>query len=247
MSTYQIPTETIKLPSQGLVYSLTDPLSNGEIEMKYMTAREEDILTNVNYMKDGTVIDRLLKSLIVSKIDIDNLIVGDKNAIIVAARILGYGKDYEFKYTDTKGKEQIAKIDLTTLKEKNLPVSHSKGQNEFEFKLPNTSNIVKFKLLTHKDEKDINLEIKGLEKIDPSQTYDVSTRMKYIITEINGQRDKSSIRSFVDNALLASDARALRKYMTDISPDIDLKYYPNDTAEGIDIPLLSFFWPDAGV
>jgi hypothetical protein len=211
-----------------------------------MTAREEDILTNVNYMKDGTVIDRLLKSLIVSKIDIDNLIIGDKNAIIVAARILGYGKDYEFKYID-KGKEQTAKIDLTTLKEKTLPKNYIKGQNEFEFKLPNTNNVVKFKLLTHKDEKDINLEIKGLEKIDPSQTYDVSTRMKYIITEINGQRDKASIRSFVDNALLASDARALRKYMTYVSPDIDLKYYPNDMAEGIDIPLLSFFWPDAGV
>ena len=98
----KFPTEMVELPSKGLVYPEDSPLRSGQVEMKYMTAKEEDILTNQNYIKQGIVLDKLLKSLIVSKIDYDDLILGDKNAIIVAARILGYGKDYTFKY---KGEE----------------------------------------------------------------------------------------------------------------------------------------------
>ena len=100
MSEFKFPSETVELPSRGLVYPESNPLSSGTVEMKYMTAKEEDILTNQNYIKDGTVLDRLLKSLILSKINYEDLIVGDKNAIMVAARILGYGKDYTFKYED---------------------------------------------------------------------------------------------------------------------------------------------------
>ena len=93
-----IPTETIDLPSKGLIYPSDNPLSSGKIEMKYMTAKEEDILTNQNYIQKGIVLDKLLQALIVSKINYSDLIVGDKNAIMVAARVLGYGKDYEFEY-----------------------------------------------------------------------------------------------------------------------------------------------------
>ena len=93
-----IPTEIVELPSQGLIYPESSPLSSGKIEMKYMTAREEDILTNQNYIQKGTVLDELVKSLIVSNINYDDLCVGDKNAVLVAARILGYGKDYSFSW-----------------------------------------------------------------------------------------------------------------------------------------------------
>ena len=106
---FQFPSEIIELPSKGLVYPSTNPLSSGKIEMKYMTAAEEDILTNQNYIQKGIVLEKLLKSLIVSKVNYDDLIIGDKNAILIASRILGYGKDYEFMY---KG-EKIS-VDLTS-------------------------------------------------------------------------------------------------------------------------------------
>jgi hypothetical protein len=95
---FKFPTEMVDLPSKGLIYPEDSPLAEGKIEMKYMTAREEDILTNQAYIKQGTVLDKLLQSLIITKINYDDLILGDKNALFIAARVLGYGKDYTFEY-----------------------------------------------------------------------------------------------------------------------------------------------------
>src|SRR6056300_83601 len=114
-SKFKFPTEVVELPSTGLIYPKDNPLSSGKLEMKYMTAKEEDILTNQNYLAKGIVLDKLLESLIVSKINYNDLITGDKNALLIAARVLGYGKDYEFSY---RGEKLI--IDLTTLNDKNL-------------------------------------------------------------------------------------------------------------------------------
>ena len=115
MAELKLPTETVELPSKGLVYAKENPLSSGKIEMKYMTAKEEDILSNPNYLKQGTVFDKLLRSLIVSKIDFDDLVVGDKNAILIAARILGYGKDYQVKYPHpVTGDEELVTVDLSS-------------------------------------------------------------------------------------------------------------------------------------
>jgi hypothetical protein len=247
MAEFKIPTETVTLPSKGLLYPKESPLSKGEIEMRYMTAKHEDILTNANYIRQGTVLDKLLKELIVTEIDYNELLVGDKNALLIAARILGYGKDYTISYG---GKE--VNIDLTQLSEKEVDFSLFKAsENEFSFSLPNSGNVVTFKLLTHGDEKKIDAEIKGLQKINPNASTDLTTRLKYMITSINGDRDIKTVRDFVDNALLAPDARALRKYYATIQPDINMKFIPQDedyVGEGIDIPVsLNFFWPDAGV
>jgi hypothetical protein len=247
MAEFKIPTEQVTLPSKGLLYPKESPLSKGEIEMKYMTAKEEDILTNANYLRNGTVIDKLLQALIITPIDYNELLVGDKNAILIAARILGYGKDYAVSYN---GKEVT--IDLTTLGEKEVNYSLFKaGSNEFTFTLPKSQNTVTFKLLTHGDEQKIEAEIKGMQKINPLGSYDMTTRMKHIITSINGQRDQKDIRDFVDNYLIAKDARALREYYAKIQPDINLLYKPEDgnyTGEGIAIPIsLNFFWPDSGL
>jgi hypothetical protein len=247
MAEFKIPTEQITLPSKGLLYPKDSPLSKGEIEMKYMTAKHEDILTNANYIRQGTVLDKLLKELIVTDIDYNQLLVGDKNALLIAARILGYGKDYTINYG---GKEVT--VDLTTLENKNIDYSLFKaGENEFTFNLPNSGNTVTFKLLTHGDEQKIETEIKGLQKINPNVSTDLTTRLKHMITSINGDRDVKSIRGFVDNALLAPDARALRKYYITVSPDVNMKFIPQDedyVGEGIDIPIsLNFFWPDSGV
>jgi hypothetical protein len=161
---YKFPTEIVELPSKGLLYSEDNPLSSGKIEMKYMTAKEEDILTNQNYIRQGTVIDKLLQSMIVSKINYDDLLVADKDAIMISARILGYGKDYVFTYNG----EEVT-VDLTTMKEKLLDESLVKTPrvNEFQFTLPHSGNEISFRLLTHGDDKKIEQELDGLKKIDP--------------------------------------------------------------------------------
>ena len=116
MAENKFPTEVVSLPSKGLLYPKESPLSSGEIEIKYMTAREEDILTSANLIKKGIVIDKLLESLIVNKqIKVDELLVGDKNAVLIASRILAYGKDYTVTFM---GKE--VKVDLTKLKDKKM-------------------------------------------------------------------------------------------------------------------------------
>ena len=236
-----IPTEIVDLPSQGLIYPESSPLSNGKIEMKYMTAREEDILTNQNYIQKGTVLDELVKSLIVSKVNYDDLIIGDKNAILVASRILGYGKDYKF----TWGGEEY-EIDLTTVENNPLDTKlFKKGINEFDFTLPATNTPITFKLLTGNDEKKINAELEGLKKINKNSSAELSTRLKYIITSVNGDRESKSIREFVDNYFLARDSRALREYIKEVQPDVDLTFFPNGSNEKVSIPVgLNFFWPD---
>jgi hypothetical protein len=251
MAELKIPTETVTLPSKGLLYPETSPLAKGEIEMKYMTAKEEDILTNSNYIKNGTVIDKLLQALIITPIDYSELLVGDKNAILIAARVLGYGKDYSFKYS-SNGQEVEATVDLSKLEDKVIDEKlFKRGSNEFLFTLPHSGNNITFKLLTHGDEQKIDAEIKGFKKINPNLSYDITTRLKYTITSVEGKRDQKEIRDFVDNYLIAKDARALREYYNKVSPDINIVYKPEDedyTGEGINVPIsLNFFWPDAGV
>ena len=159
---FSVPTETIELPSKGLLYSSDSPLSSGKIEMKYMTAKEEDILTNQSYIQKGIVLDKLFQSLIVSDINYDDLLVGDKDAIMLAARVLGYGKDYTFTYD---GEEYT--VDLTKFDNKELDESkYTKGINEFSFILPNSKLPITFKLLTHGDDKKIQAELDGLKKIN---------------------------------------------------------------------------------
>jgi hypothetical protein len=248
MAELKIPTELVSLPSKGLLYPESSPLSKGQIEMKYMTAKEEDILTNVNYIRQGTVLDKLLQALIITPIDYNDLLVGDKNAIMIAARVLGYGKDYTFKYT-RDGQETEASVDLSSLEDKKVDFSQFKrGVNEFAYTLPHSGNLITFRLLTHGDEQKIEAEIKGLQKISPGLSADVTTRLKYTITSVEGKRDQKDIREFVDNYMIARDARSFREYYSKISPDINLTYYPDGAEEGIDIPMsVNFFWPDAGV
>ena len=250
-SKFTIPTEEIELPSKGLLYPKDSPLASGKIEMKYMTAKEEDILTNQNYIAKGTVLDKLLESLLVSKINYNDLITGDKNALLVAARVLGYGKDYSFRaFNPNSNQAEDFTVDLTTLKDKNLNPKDLKeeGVNEFEFNLPNSKTIITFKLLTHGDEKSIDRELEGLKKIKKDILPEATTRLKYMVTSVDGDREKKTIREFVDNYLLARDARALREEIRRISPDVELKYYEDGDEEGIRIPVdLTFFWPDSRI
>jgi hypothetical protein len=238
---FKIPTETIELPSKGLLYEEGSELANGMVEMSYMTAKHEDILTNQSYIKNGTVLDKLMKSLIVSKINYDDLLIGDKNAIMIAARVLGYGKDYTF---DLYGESHT--VDLSTIESKPLhPTVETRKKNDFEFVLPESGNRVTFRFLTHKNEQEINRELEGLKKINKDNSPDLSTRMKHIITSVEGSSEKKDIREFVDNYLLAKDSRALREYIKELQPDVDLTFFPSEDGVGVNIPIgVNFFWPD---
>ena len=240
MSEFKFPTEIIELPSKGLLYPEGHPLRSGKVEMKYMTAKEEDILTNQAYIERGIVLDELLKSLVITKINIKDLIIGDKNALLVAARILGYGKNYTFNYNNSQ-----YTVDLSTLE--NKPFDESSiipGENNFPYTLPDSGTPITYKILTGHDENKIDAEIKGLKKINKDNSPELSTRLKYIITSVNGSSEPKDIRTFVDTYLLARDSRALRKHIKETQPDVDLTFI-DDSNEEIAIPInLNFFWPD---
>lgn len=238
---FKLPTETIELPSKGLVYPEGHPLAEGTIELKYMTAKEEDILTNTALIQNGTVLDKLLESLIITKVNFSDLLIGDKNAILVAARILGYGKDYTFKYLG-----QDYTVDLSLLEPKPLDESlYTRGQNEFEFILPSTGTRLTFKLLTHGDELKISQEIESLKKLNKLSSPDLSTRLKHMILSVEGSYEKKDIREFVDNYFLARDSKAFREYIRNLQPDLDLTFFPERTEIKVDIPIgIGFFWPE---
>ena len=183
-----------------------------------------------------------MKSLIVSKVNYDDLIAGDKNAVMIAARILGYGKDYTFNY----GSEEYT-IDLTSIENKPIDEKNfTKGVNEFSFTLPHSKVDVTYKLLTNSDENKIQAELDGLKKINKNLVPEMSTRLKYIVTSINGNRDNRYIREFVDNSFLARDSKALRDHIKNVQPDIDLTFFPTDSENRVGIPIgINFFYPES--
>ena len=238
MAELKFPTEEVELPSKGLIYPKDNPLSSGKIEIKYMTAKEEDILSNSVYIQKGVVLDKLLESVVVSKVNINDLVIGDKNALLIATRILGYGKDYKFTL---KGKEET--IDLTQLENKPFEIAEE-GKNEFAFTLPHSGTNITYKILDGHDEKKVEREIQGLKKINPDSSTELSTRLKYIITSVEGDSETKTVRNFVDNYLLARDSRAFREHVKQTQPDVDLTVVL-DSGEEVTVPIgLSFFWPD---
>ena len=249
------PTEVIPLPSKGLLYPVDHPLADGFIEMKYMTAREEDILTSQNLIKQGVVLDKLFESLIVTPVNYGDIYSGDKNAIMVAARLLGYGNDYTVEIEDpfSDGEKQTVTIDLSQIEHKEVDFSlFENRKNEFDYVIPNSKRTITFRLMTHQIEKDIQAELKAANKtfIKTGIDTELTTRLKHIIIGIDGERGRAAINHFVDNELFALDSRALRKYMREISPDLDMRFTFVSNATGevkeLDIPMdVSFFWPNS--
>jgi len=251
MAEFKFPTEVVDLPSKGYFYVDGHPLSSGKVEVKYMTAKEEDILTSQNLIKKGVVFDKLLSALVVSDIKIDDMLVGDKNALLIAARILAYGKEYKFDYIDPLTSEKHrSSLDLTTLDDKVLDFKKTeKGKNEFEFTLPASKRLLTFKLLTAGDEKMVDKEISSLKKISKLSGVDptITTRMKKAIVAVDGDREIATIRNFVDNEFLSIDALQFRKHITDVTPDVNMTYYEtisDGSEEEMTVPMtVSFFWP----
>jgi hypothetical protein len=246
---YPFPTEVISLPSKGLVYPESSPLASGEITIKLLTAKEEDILTSTNLIRKGIVLDKLLESIIVEQgVKIDDLFIGDKNAILISSRILAYGSDYNITITDPTENEQVdVKVDMSKLNMKEVDETLFNRNNEYQFTLPKANVIVKFKLLTHADEIAINKDIEASEK-NLKQPNEVTARFRRIILEVDGNRDTGFISNFVMNRLESKDARALRNYINKITPDVDFTFeytspFTGDK-EALKVPVgVDFFYP----
>lgn len=250
---FDFPTEVIELPSKGLVYPVGHPLSKGTIEIKYMTAREEDILSSQNLIKKGIVLDKLFESVVVEPgLDIGDILIGDKNAILLATRILGYGAEYEVEVTDPFTLErQRVMIDLAEVQIKEVDETKLNSQNRYEYTLPTKGIKIVFKLLTHKDEVEIAKELQALEKLGKGKmgvSPDITTRLRYMIVSVDGNSDRAYINKFIQNDFLAMDTKAFRAYVKELSPDLDLKFeFVSDLTgekEVMSIPFgVSFFYP----
>lgn len=248
VTTEKFPTEIIDLPSKGLIYSEDSPLSSGKIELRYMTAKDEDILSTQSYIVQDVVFDKLFESLIVSKIKYDDLVTGDKNAIMLAAASLGYGEMYNTVVETTEGKKIPITINLKEIPFKEIDETlFTKGKNEFTFELPRSKAVINFKLLTVGDSKKINEETKALKKHNIAEK-NLTTRLRYMIKAVNGKTDQGEINKFVNN-MLAMDSRALREYVSKIQPDVDLNVEVSDPESGeifrgnFEIGL-NLFYPD---
>ena len=243
----KFPTEVIDLPSKGLVYPKEHPLSSGQVEIKYMTAKEEDILTSPNLIEKGIVLDKLLESIIVTEgVKLEDFVIGDKNTLLVSARILGYGQDYPIMIAD----EEVS-VDLTSLKEiwldeKNLVEKH---KNEFKYTTPIGKNKIVFSILDGHMEKQLEDLNKAYEKA--GQSRELTNRYKLIIKSVDGKSERKDIDDFVDNQFMARDSVAFREYIAEINPDIDFntKVKLSDGFEQeVTVPMtVRFFWPNATI
>jgi hypothetical protein len=248
------PTEIIDLPSRGQFYPEGHPLSSGKIELKYMTAREEDILSSASLIKQGVVLDKLLQALIVTKVKFDEILLMDKNAIFIAARVLAYGNDYGVELEcPSCGVKHNEHIDLSSFEEKEVDWSgFTPGQTTFDFELPVSKKKLALKFLTQGDEKAISEDLKAAKKVSKFTGVDpeLTTRLKYMIASVDGNTDKTMIAEFAKN-MLSRDSLALREYLKKVTPDIDTTFafdcnscdYENLKMA---VPItVQFFWPGA--
>jgi len=251
----EVPVEAVPLPSQGLIYPEETAVHNCEtVEIRAMTAREEDILTSRALIKKGTVISELLRSCLIDKsIDVDSMISGDRNALMTAIRITGYGAEYEVEVTCPDcGESSKQSFNLTELPIKRLEIDPvDPGTNRFRFVLPVSKKNVVFRFLTGQDEQNIavTMDRKKKSKIHGDVDSLVTNRLLYSVMSIDNVEDRSKIGMFVRN-MPARDSRALRKFMDDSEPGIEMKAWMDcpscmESSE-VTLPIgVSFFWPDA--
>jgi len=251
MANYDFPTEVISLPSQGKCYPEDNPLSSGQIEIKYMTAREEEILASQNLIRKGVVLDKLFESIIVDKkINIDDIIIGDKNAIMLAVRILGYGPEYEIQIADDLGNTSEHTVDLGKVQTKEIDFDKLSRDNKYTFKT-STGIKLEWRMLTHGDEKKVDADVRALQRLNKGgdgTSSELTTRYRYMITAVDGESDTKSITDFINNKFLTRDTREFRKAINEIQPDVNMEFeYENPQTGEVEvrpIPMgVGFFWP----
>jgi hypothetical protein len=245
----QVPFDVIPLPSKGLLY----PGQNGMVKVEYLTAMDENILTSQNLIKSGKVLEYLLERKIKeSPVPMEDLLVGDRNAIMIWLRATGYGEMYPVKLTDPgSGVEFDYEINLSELKNKELPDGVEPDERgEFSFDLPKSKVKIKFKLLTVGDEKSIISRSEKYEKVTKSQVSNMLTyRLQAQIKEIDGNRDVNYIQQYV-NVMPAYDSLKFREYSDSIEPGIDMSVEVEGPTGTFQAPVtigLNFFWPNVRV
>lgn len=250
--TSTFPTNVVPLPSKGLLYSEDDPLSKGYVEMKFMTAKEENILTTESYIKSNIVLDKFLQSMIVApKFNHDNLLIGDQNALLIASRIYGYGEIYTIEVTTPSGRKQKVDINLEELPHKEFNEDAVvKYQNRFVYSFTNRIGKydIEFKLLTVGDQKEIDQKLKKV-KSSSSSDKQVTTRLEQMILSVNGNSDRNFIRLFVENEFLAADSRRFREYVASIQPGVNMEVevFDEETGNSFRTQVTvgsNLLWPD---
>ncbi len=250
---FEIPVESVPLPSGGAIYPQDSALHNAKtIDIRAMTAREEDILTSRALIKKGTVISSLLQSCMVEKgIDPSKMIVGDRNAVMIALRITGYGSEYDGEVDcPSCGAKSKQSFDLSSLSIKPLQIEPSRpGENVFEFFLPVSKKTVQFKFLTGADEEEILVTQERKKKLGGNSDSFVTTRLHFALVSVDGKTDRSLIASFV-RSMPARDSLALRTFIDDNEPGVDMNVEfecPScgETSE-VSMPIgATFFWPNS--
>lgn len=247
-----IPTSLVPIPSLGRIYPETHPLHmKDNVEIRGMTTREEDILMSKALIRKGTVISELIKSCMIDqRVDVSSLIGGDRNALMVAVRILGYGSQYDGNMVcpACEVKNNIS-VDLSDLPVKELGTEPVEvGSNRFSFKLPMTNKTVEFKLLTGREEEEIMATMEAKKKRGIHNDNAVSTQLLFSILSIEGVTDRNKISNFI-SVMPARDSNALRRYMDKIEPGVEMKFDFTCNSCGhtevMPLPLgPTFFWPN---
>jgi hypothetical protein len=246
MVSIEVPYDVIPLPSEGLLY----PGKKPTLEVEYLTAMDENILTSPNLLQSGRFIEVLLSRKIrKGQISQKDLLIGDRNAIIIWLRATGYGEKYPVTIQTPEGEEFETEVDLTTLKQK--PLGATPDENGlFDFTLPQSKKRIKFRLLTVKDEEELTKREEAQKKKKSEFSDTLTHKLGTHIMSIDGRTDKEWIHNFV-RVMPARDSLELRKYINKIEPGVDLSI----TVEGpggdpMDTFLVlgpDFLWPDYGL
>ena len=248
----EIPIESVPLPSRGIIYPQESGFYDKEtLDIKPMTAKEEDILTSRAYIKNGTVLSELMKSCLIDKtVNPDDLISGDRNALLVSLRITGYGSEYDVEVDCPEcGAKNKQSFDLSSLSIKRLEVDPIQpGQNLFEIVLPVTKKSVKIRFLTGRDEQEMLIIAQRKKKSGFETSTSITDRLTRSIVSIDNITDRNKIGMFVKN-IPARDSLALRKFLDKYEPGIDMKAWMTCTScheeSEVKLPMgVSFFWPE---
>ena len=250
---WEVPVETVPIPSEGKVYPEGSVLCNRHVlEIKAMTAQEEDILSSRALIQQGTVITHLIQSCLIDKtVDVQKMLLGDRNSLMVSVRITGYGSAYNADSMCPEcGVRSSQKYSLTDLEIKRLeidPVLH--GENRFSFTLPITGKEVHFKFLTGEDEEERNVTMERKKKMSPGMKVDaaVTSKLEQLILSIDGVTERGKINQFIKN-MPALDSRRLRAYIEKHEPGIDMSVWMScpgcSNTSRVSLPIGgNFFWP----
>ena len=249
------PTEYVDLPSKGEFYQEGHPLHLLDtLEIRHMTAKDEDILTSKTLLRKGVALDRMIKNLLIDKrVNPEGMLVGDKNAIIVAARKSGYGTDYETKVqcpacgTTNETEFDLDEITLTDT-EAYLSLENVQRVGQyFDVTLPRCQVTVRLRLLTGLDEQKTARASRMAKKNGVDTELTLTGQFRNFIVSANGDSNQRSINQFIDN-MPASDSRYLRNVYRLITPNVDMNmFFECNTcnyAADMEVPFTAdFFWP----